>query len=311
MNLNRRAIEAALARVAAEAVPRRLDGKVADYIPALAAVSPDQFAMSVLTADGALHELGATGTPFSVQSISKLFMLTLAIDMLGETVWNRIGRSPTNAAFNALGWLETRAGHPYNPFVNAGALAITDLVMNQLASPIPAILAYMRRLADDEDVDIDFTVADSERATCDRNLAIAHLMKSYGTVQGPVETLLDVYCQQCALAMTTRQLAAAGLVFATGGLDARGRRVISSEEVKRINALLAVAGMYDAAGEFAFRVGLPAKSGVGGGILAIVPGRLSIAVWSPALDAQGNSTAGGAALEVLARELGLSLFDAR
>lgn len=306
----RAAIEAALDCVVAEAMPLRLDGKVADYIPALARVPADRFGIAIVTAGGAVHERGAAREAFSIQSISKLFALAMAVN-LGEDVWSRIGRSPTNAAFNALGWLEAEKGRPYNPFVNAGALSVTDLIMNRMATPLPALLNFMGRAADDAHVDIDFEVAESERATCDRNAAIAYLMKGYGTINGPVDALLDLYCQQCAIAMSARQLATAGLIFATGGRDARGRRVLHTSNTRRINALLAVAGMYDAAGEFAFRVGLPAKSGVGGGILAIVPGVMSICVWAPALDPQGNSRAGLMALEVLSRELDLSVFRAR
>ncbi|MGL4975099.1 MAG: glutaminase [Bosea sp. (in: a-proteobacteria)] len=309
--LTRKTIEAALRAVEAEAVPLRLQGRVADYIPALGRVPADRFGLSIMLVDGSVHELGQAREAFSIQSISKLFTLALAVDLLGDDAWARIGRSPTNAAFNALGWLETEQGRPYNPFVNAGALAVTDLILNRMATPLPAILNFIGQVSDDDEVDLDFEVAESERQTCDRNAAIAHLMRSYGTITGPVEQLLDLYCEQCAIAMNARQLATAGLIFATGGVDARGRRVLDPVTTKRINALLAVAGMYDAAGEFAFRVGLPAKSGVGGGILAIVPGVMSIAVWSPGLDAQGNSLAGVAALEVLSRELELSVFRAR
>ena len=308
---SREAFEVALDVVVAEASPLRLDGKVADYIPALARVPMDRFGISIMTIDGSLFERDAAREEFSIQSISKLFTLAMAVDLLGDDVWNRIGRSPTNASFNALGWLETERGHPYNPFVNAGALSVSDLVMNRMATPLPALINFLGQAADDDGVDIDFEVADSERATCDRNAAIGHLMRSYGTITGPVDALLDLYCQQCAIAMSARQLATARLMFATGGVDARGRRMLDPVTTRRINALLAVAGMYDAAGEFAFKVGLPAKSGVGGGILAIVPGLMSICVWSPALDVQGNSRAGIAALEVLSRELDLSIFRSR
>jgi glutaminase len=308
---SRRAFQNALKAVESEAVPQRFHGKVANYIPALANVPIDRFALSIATIDGHYYELGHVQETFSIQSISKLFTLLMAVDKLGDDIWTRIGRSPTNAAFNALGWLETQQGKPYNPFVNAGALAVTDFVMQKLATPLPVILDFVRHISDDETVDIDFDVSESERASCDRNAAIAYLMKTYGTITGPVDDLLDLYCQQCAIAMTTRQLSTAGLVLATGGMDARGRRVTEPLQAHRINALLAVAGMYDAAGDFAFRVGLPAKSGVGGGILAIVPGEMAIAVWSPALNENGNSTAGIAALEVLSRELELSIFRAR
>ncbi len=306
--LSARRLQPIFRDIAAEAVPLWREGKVADYIPALGRVAAEQFSLSLATVDGKLYEMGDTATPFSIQSISKLFTLALALDLLGNVVWDHLGRSPTNSAFNSLAWIETERGRPYNPFVNAGALAVTNLIIGRTATPTNAILHFVRDLARDDSVDIDFTVSDSERATCDRNLAIAHLMKSYGTIAGPVEMVLDVYCNQCAIAMTTRQLAVAGLTFAKSGVSARGHRAIDATNAHRINALLAVAGMYDAAGEFAFRVGLPAKSGVGGGILAIVPGECAIAVWSPALDAHSNSLAGMRALEILSQRLKLSVF---
>ena len=289
-------------------MPLWSQGKVASYIPELAEIDPNQFGMCIATVDGEIHGLGASRKPFSIQSISKLFTLELLVELLGEPVWEHIGRSPTNSAFNSLGWLEQEKGKPYNPFVNAGALAVTDRIMNSTAMPIHSILQHVRQLAGDQSIQINERVGDSERATCYRNLAIAYLMKSFGTVEGPVETLLDVYCDQCAIELSCEQLAKAGLLFARGGFNHDGYQVLTPTSTDRINALLATAGMYDGAGEFAFRVGLPAKSGVGGGILAISPGKMAIAAWGPALDATGQSIVGLKALEILANHLELSVF---
>ena len=298
----------AFRQIEAEAVPLWRYGKVADYIPELGEIDPNQFGMCIATIDGQIHGFGASKKPFSIQSISKLFTLELLVELLGESVWEHIGRSPTNAAFNSLGWLEQEKGKPYNPFVNAGALAVTDRIMNSTAMALHSILQHIRQLAGDQSIQINDRVGDSERATCWRNLSIAYLMKSFGTVTGPVETLLDVYCDQCAIELNCEQLAKAGLLFVRGGIDHYGNQVLTPTSTDRINALLATAGMYDGAGEFAFRVGLPAKSGVGGGILAISPGKMAIAAWGPALDASGQSIVGLKALEILASHLELSVF---
>ncbi len=298
----------AFADIARYARPLWERGKVADYIPALAKVAPHQFGLCIAHVNGEYHEFGDSRVPFSIQSISKLFTLALLIRLVGDDVWNSIGRDPTNSAFNSLGWLESENGKPYNPFVNAGALAVTDRIMNATALPLHSILQHIRNLAQDQSINVDDEVSLSERATCDRNSAIAHLMKSYGTITGPVDALLDLYCDQCAIEIDCRQLATAGLLFAKGGVDAGGDMLLDATNTHRINALQAIAGMYDAAGEFAFRVGLPAKSGVGGGILATVPGKMSIAVWGPALDGQGNSIVGMKALEILAEALELSVY---
>ena len=298
----------AFRQIEAEAVPLWKDGKVADYIPALAAIDPNQFGLCIATIDGAIHTFGGSKTRFSIQSVSKLFTLELLVELLGESVWQHIGRSPTNSAFNSLGWLEQEKGKPYNPFVNAGALAVTDRIMNSTAMALHSILQHVRQLADDQSIDINDIISSSERATCDRNEAIAHLMKSFGTITGPVVTLLDIYCDQCAIEMNCEQLARAGLLFARAGVDPKGNQVLTPTSCDRINALMATAGMYDGAGEFAFRVGLPAKSGVGGGILAISPGRMAIAAWGPALDQTGQSIVGLKALEILASHLELSVF---
>lgn len=291
--------------------PRLGEGKVADYIPELAKVDPTQFAIAVTTVDGETFTAGVAQTPFSIQSISKVFMLTLALGKAGETVWNRVGREPSGSAFNSIVQLEQEHGIPRNPFVNAGAIVVTDVVLSA-AQPREAIgeyLRFIRFLADDDSITIDNTVAKSEQATGYRNFALANFMKSFGNLHHPVEHTLGVYFHQCAVAMNCVQLSRAGLYLANNGRNSlTGHTVVTSKRARRINALMLTCGHYDGSGEFAFKVGLPGKSGVGGGILAVAPGKASIAVWSPGLNEVGNSALGSAALEMFATKTGWSIF---
>ncbi len=291
-------------------------GRVADYIPELAKVSADHFGLAVVLADGSEFAAGDADTRFSIQSVSKVFALVEALGRHGDRVWDRVGREPSGSAFNSIIQLELEQGRPRNPFINAGALAVTDLIANGRDSSDSAgegigdILRLVRRLAGDDSIAVDGAVAYSEAATGFRNAALANYMRAFGTIAGPVAATLDVYFHQCAIAMSCRQLARAGRFLAHGGIDpASGRAVVAPERARRINALMLTCGHYDASGEFAFRVGLPAKSGVGGGILAIAPGRASIAVWSPGLSPQGNSLRGTQALEDLAHAMGWSVFN--
>lgn len=287
-------------------------GRVADYIPELAHADPADFAMAVVTAHGAEHVAGCADTRFSIQSISKVFALVVALADHGDKVWQRVGREPSGSAFNSIIQLELEQGRPRNPFINAGAIAVTDLIAagRDPGVAVTDILALIRDMAGDDSIDIDPAVAWSEATTGYKNAALANYMRSYGTIAGPVDATLSVYFQQCAIAMSCRQLARAGRFLMTGGVcPESGRRVITAERCRRINALMLTCGHYDASGEFAFRVGLPAKSGVGGGILAIAPGRASIAVWSPGLSPQGNSLLGAAALEELSRAMAWNVFN--
>ncbi|WP_156255349.1 glutaminase [Sandarakinorhabdus oryzae] len=293
-----------------QAMPHR--GAVADYIPELAKVSADHFGLVVIDADGQEHSAGDADTRFSIQSVSKLFALVEALNRDPDAVWRRVGREPSGSAFNSIVQLEAEGGRPRNPFINAGALAVTDLLTSDddPRAGVGAILRLVRSLAGDDSIATDGAVAYSEAATGHRNAALAHFMKAHGVVRGSVEACLSTYFHQCAIAMSCRQLARAGRFLAHGGIDpASGRTITSPERTRRINALMLTCGHYDASGEFAFRVGLPAKSGVGGGILAIAPGRASIAVWSPGLSPQGNSLLGTLALERLAHAMGWSVFN--
>ncbi len=296
----------------ADLAPRIGEGKVADYIPQLARVNPAQFGIAITTVGGEVFSAGDAAVPFSIQSISKVFTLTLALGKAGETIWNRVGREPSGSAFNSIVQLEQEHGIPRNPFINAGAIVVTDMVLAGHAprEAIGEILRFVRYLADDETIGIDEAVAASEQATGYRNRALANFMGGFGNLQHPVDHVLGVYFHQCALAMTCRQLSRSGLFLANSGRDAMsGHSVVSNRRARRINALMLTCGHYDGSGDFAYHVGLPGKSGVGGGILAIAPGKASIAVWSPGLNKVGNSALGSAALEMLASRTGWSVFE--
>ncbi len=294
-----------------ELAPRLGEGKVADYIPQLARVDPTRFGMAVVTVDGSVYRAGDAEIPFSIQSISKVFTLTLALGKHGENIWKRVGREPSGSAFNSIVQLEQEHGIPRNPFINAGAIAITDLVLagHTPREAIGEIVRFVRYLADDEDILIDHEVARSEAATGYRNFALANFMRSFGKLDHPVEHVLGVYFHQCALAMSCVQLAKAGLFLAASGSNPLTQHsVVSRQRARRINALMLTCGHYDGSGDFAYRVGLPGKSGVGGGILVAAPGKASVAVWSPGLNHNGNSLLGSLALEMLASRTGWSVF---
>ena len=284
-------------------------GKVASYIPALAQVAPRQFGMAVALTDGTTHSVGDAQTPFSLQSITKLFAFVLALKMVGDDVWHRVGREPSGAAFNSMVQLETEKGIPRNPFINAGALVITDILTTRYAQLDMALLGALRRLTDDPDLTWNAHIAKSERDTAHRNMAMAYFMKSYGNFVNPPELVLDNYCRQCAIEMNCAQLAQATMFLANDGLDIGkdtrpGEQFLSVEAARRVNALLLTCGAYDAAGDFAYRIGLPVKTGVGGGIVAIAPGLGTVSVWAPELDAKGNSVLGAFALERLVQLTG-------
>ncbi|MAM13331.1 MAG: glutaminase [Rhizobiaceae bacterium] len=291
--------------------PRLGEGKVADYIPELAKVDPKQLGIAITTVDGTTYRAGDAETAFSVQSISKVFMLTLALGKVGETIWRRVGREPSGSAFNSIIQLEHEHGIPRNPFINAGAIVVSDIVLagHRPREAIGEFLRFMHYVANDESLYIDEAVARSEQRTGYRNFALANFMRGFNNVEHPVDHVLGVYFHQCALAMNCVQLSHAGLFLANRGTNPlTGFSVVSPRRARRISAIMLTCGHYDGSGDFAFRVGLPGKSGVGGGILAVAPGRASIAVWSPGLDETGNSLLGSIALEMLAARTGWSVF---
>lgn len=286
-------------------------GRVATYIPQLACVDPDQFGIAVALPDGTVFSAGDAQTLFSIQSISKVFTTTMALGQLGEAVWERVGREPSGDPFNSIVQLEMENGKPRNPFINAGAIAIVDTIMmgKQPKEAIAEILGFVRFLANDSGILIDEKVARSEQLTGDRNASLAHFMASYGHFNNPVDDVLDAYFHHCSIAMSCEQLAKAASFLVTNGVNqSTGDRVVSEQRARRINSLMMMCGHYDGSGEFAFRVGLPGKSGVGGGIMAVAPEKASIAVWSPGLDSIGNSHLGTIALEMLTQRTGWSVF---
>jgi glutaminase len=286
-------------------------GKVADYIPALARVDPRHFGIAVATCDGRIVSAGDAEAPFSIQSISKVFTLTLALEQLGAALWHRVGREPSGSRFNSMVRLEQEHGIPRNPLINAGALVVTDALLegSATATAIGRILGFLRERADDPSIDIDPEVARSEGETGFVNASLANFLRASDNLRGEVSHVLNVYFHQCALRMSCRQLARAGLYLAADGIDPwTSARVATAVRARRIKAIMMTCGHYDASGEFAFRVGLPGKSGVGGGILAIAPRKAAIAVWAPGLNASGTSHVGALALERLTALTGWSVF---
>ena len=301
-------------REIADEMARRPDrGEVATYIPDLARIDAKSFGLVVIDAEGNVAAAGDSDTAFSIQSISKVFTLTLALGKVGDRLWRRVGREPSGSPFNSIVQLERERGIPRNPFINAGAIAVTDVILSghRPREALGEILRFMQFVADDPAITIDESVAASEQRTGFRNVALANYMKSFDVLENPVDFTLGVYFHHCAIAMSCRQLAMAGRFLAHRGRNpSTGLSVVHPERARRINAVMLTCGHYDGSGEFAYRVGLPGKSGVGGGALAIAPGKASIAVWSPGLDASGNSHLGRVALEALSKRLGWSIFGA-
>jgi len=294
-------IDDVLAEVAVLVKPHFGKGRPADYIPELANVPGSKFGMAVCTLDGGEHVIGDADEPFSVQSITKVFALGLALNRFGDEVWRRVGKEPSGTPFNHLSQLEAEGGVPRNPFINAGALAITDHLLDTVRDPAALVRGFASFLTD-EAVEIDEAVAASELATAHQNRAIVNLMRGKGTITHDPEAVVAAYCRQCALTMSCRQLARAMLPLAAGGFSPVIQETIFPDRLtRRLNALLLTCGIYDSVGSFAYRVGLPAKSGVGGGIVAVVPGKAVITVWSPELDRFGTSVVGTAALEAFAQ----------
>jgi glutaminase len=300
-----------LAEALAAAKPHCGSGRVADYIPALAQVDPNKLGIAVADGEGHVHGAGDCDERFSIQSISKVFTLAMTLERVGADLWDKVGREPSGSAFNSIVQLEHEQGKPRNPLINPGAMVVTDHLIGDGGADdaIADLLAFLRAQARDESVVVDETVARSEAETGSRNRSLAWFMKSFGILANDVETVLSGYFRQCSLAMSCRQLARAGLFLAFDGRDPETKQVvIPSHRARRINSVMMLCGHYDNSGEFAFRVGLPGKSGVGGGILAIAPGHGAIAVWSPGLNAAGTSAAGAVALETFVERTGWSVF---
>ena len=293
-----------------EIQPELMHGKVADYIPALAEVKKGQFAMSITLEDGSVFSVGDAQKKFSIQSISKVFTLTMALDIYGRDLYKRVGVEPSGNAFNSLVQLEYEQGIPRNPFINAGAISVTDALLSHYKDQtFESIVSFIRKISCNDEITFDKLVAKSEMEHGDRNLALARLMKSFGNFGDNVRDTVMTYSKHCAITMNTDELSRAMLFLAFAGMDPVSKKKITEpSRAKRINAIMLTCGHYDASGEFAFNVGLPGKSGVGGGIVAIIPGKMSLSVWSPGLNKYGNSHAGTIALEKFTTKTGLSIF---
>ena len=298
-----------LSEIKREVTPYQLEGTIASYIPELANVNPSKFGIHLLTTEGEHFAIGNSEEKFSIQSISKVLSLTLALSIVGESIWKRIGVEPSGNPFNSIVQLEYEQGVPRNPFVNAGALVTADILVTILDHPKEDFLQFIRMLANTPDITFDARVAESERQHQYKNAALANMLKSYGNLQNEIEVVLDFYFHQCAVAMSCHELACAFLPFANRGQAPHLEKpVLSQSQVKRLNALMQTCGFYDEAGDFSFKVGLPGKSGVGGGIVAVHPQHYSVAVWSPKLNKKGNSVLGLKSLELLTTKTGMSIF---
>ncbi|QBG37818.1 glutaminase [Litorilituus sediminis] len=284
-------------------------GQVATYIPQLAKVDANKLGIHLIDSEQSHYSVGDACEKFSIQSIAKVLSLTLALKARGDSLWQRVGVEPSGSAFNSLVQLEYEKGRPRNPFINAGAIVVCDVLISEYRQPKSELLKFIRALSGNAKLSFDPAVAESEKRTSYRNNALAHLMKDFGNIDNDIETVLDLYCYLCSIEMTCQEMAQTFMYLADNGVNPlTGEVVVSSIEAKRINAIMQLCGFYDEAGEFSFTVGLPGKSGVGGGIIAIHPKHYSVAVWSPKLNSKGNSFIGMKVLEAITTISQSSIF---
>ena len=307
------AVRRVVAEITAEIGTSRDRGEATKTIEPLSHVEVGQFGIAIFTRDGDLIAGGDAETPFSIQSISKVFSLALALEAYGEDLWKRVGRDPSGDPFNSILDLESHKGVPRNPFINAGALIVIDMLLDSLEPEreVQAVIGFVASLLDGETFGLDEAVARSDETAGHLNRALLSLATHFGNVRNDIHRIMKAYVRQCAIELSCRQLARAGRFLMLDGPDAVSNPSgEAARRARRIMALMMTSGLYDGAGEFAYRVGLPAKSGIGGGILAIAPNTASIAVWSPGLDENGNSLLGTLALEMLTDRLDWSAFGA-
>lgn len=283
-------------------------GEVASYIPELAKIDDTNFGMHLESLDGSSYSTGKSKTKFSIQSISMVLTFAMALSLEDHDIWKRLGVEPSGNPFNHLSLLEQEEGIPRNPFINTGALVICDILISHLKNPKTEFLNFVRKLTGDNSINYNPQVANSEKDTGFKNFAAANLLKSFNNLENSVDTVLDFYFCQCSLEMSCVQLCKAFYFFANKGNCMFGSNYLTELHAKRVNALMLTCGFYDEAGEFAYEVGLPGKSGVGGGIVALLPNEFVISVWSPGLNEKGNSKLGMMALELFTTKTGLSIF---
>ena len=284
-------------------------GETAQYIPELSKVDPNKFGIHLTTTTGTEASFGDSDELFSIQSIAKVLALTLALNKLGGKLWTRVGVEPSGTAFNSLIQLELERGIPRNPMINAGAIVICDVLMDNFENPKQELLHFIRKVSGIATLEYNTTIATSEKSVGYRNMALINLMKSLGNIRNEVDAVLDFYYHLCSIEMTCKQVSRTFLFLANSGIEPYSQeRIVTESKAKRINAIMQLCGFYDEAGEFSFKVGLPGKSGVGGGIIAIHPKKYTIVVWSPRLNKKGNSFKGMRFLEAFTSKTESSIF---
>ena len=300
--------ESILQEIYQESKKLPVSGNVASSIPELAKVDPDKFGIHLTTIEGEDFGIGDSKEKFSIQSVSKALTVALAFSFLDEKIWERVGVEPSGTAFNSLVQLEYEKGIPRNPFINAGAIVIADILVTHLKNPKQDFLDFIRKISGSPTIDFNLKVAQSEKDTRFRNAALANFLKSFGNINNDVDQVLDFYFHQCSIEMSCKELAHSFFFLANEGKTKSGIQVLTKSQVKRLNALMQTCGFYDESGEFTYKVGLPGKSGIGGGIAALYPKHFVVASWSPRLNEKGNSDLGMKALELLTSKTGMSIF---
>jgi glutaminase len=300
--------EAILKEIQQESIAFPTVGSVTTTIPELAKISPNKFGIHITTIEGEDLGIGDNEEKFSIQSVSKALTVALAFSFLGEKIWKRVGVEPSGTAFNSLIQLEYEKGIPRNPFINSGAIVIADILVSCLKNPKDDFLEFVRMISGSPTIDYNVSVAQSEKDTRFRNAALANFLKSFGNIENDVDTVLDFYFHQCSIEMSCKELAHSFFFFANEGKTKEGNQILDKSQVKRMNALMQSCGFYDESGEFTYKVGLPGKSGIGGGIVALYPKNFVVATWSPKLNKKGNSELGMHALELFTTKTGMSIF---
>ena len=284
-------------------------GELATYIPELAHVDPNKFGVCLSTVDNRQFSYGNATDRFSIQSIAKVLALSMAYKMPGGEIWERIGVEPSGSPFNSLVQLEADNGIPRNPLINAGALVVCDILLSYLKNPLADFMTFIRDVADNPYLNYSHRIAESEKSVGYRNIALCYFIKSFGNIKNHPKDVLEFYFMLCSIEMSCVELSKTFLFLANQGRKTSdNKEILTSSQAKRINAIMQMCGFYDESGEFAYEVGLPGKSGVGGGIVAIHPNTYSIAVWSPRLNQKGNSYRGMKFLELFTTETASSIF---
>ncbi len=297
-----------LNEVYTEVLAMNLDGKVSESIPELSKINPSKFGIHLTTLEGGNFGIGDSNERFSIQSVSKTLTLAMAFSKLGEKVWERVDVEPSGDPFNSLVQLEYEKGIPRNPFINAGAIVIADMIVTLYENPKEDFLDFLRAISGSDTINYNPRVAQSEKDTGFRNRALANFLKSFGNIENDVDEVLDFYFHQCSVEMSCKELAQAFYFFANAGKTKEGNQILSESQTKRLNAIMQTCGFYDESGEFTYKVGLPGKSGIGGGIVALFPKEFIIATWNPRLNEKGNSELGMHALELFTTKTGMSIF---